>query len=374
MRAYLARTETFVHNQIANLQRHRPVVTAHHRRELTEFPLGEGLVAEEALSAPLAAVQRGAYRFGRVALPMGNAALARYLREQDARLLHFHYLTDARFLLGVQRRLELPSVVSAYGYDVSSFPARGRGLGLRYLRPIFDRMDIFLAMSEDMACDLAALGCPEDKVAVHYYGSDIGRFRHPGRAYETAEAPTVLCCARLHPAKGVQLVLEALRRLERDGGPDFRVVIVGDGPYRGDLERLVSGWGWGARVSFAGHIPHASEALPEQFRRADVFAHPSITLGGLKEGIPGTIVEAMGAGLPVVATRHAGIPAVIDDGEQGLLVAEHDLDGLAAALDALLSDAGLRERLGREAARRAAEELDVSACTVELERIYDRLV
>ncbi|HEY8769928.1 MAG TPA: hypothetical protein VIM03_05255, partial [Thermoleophilaceae bacterium] len=67
-------------------------------------------------------------------------------------------------------------------------------------------------------------------------------------------------------------------------------------------------------------------------------------------------------------------PAVIDDGEQGLLVAEHDLDGLAAALDALLSDAGLRERLGREAARRAAEELDVSACTVELERIYDRLV
>src|SRR5215213_2363106 len=114
MRAYLARTETFVHNQITTLRRHRPIVIAHHRRPDTDAPLAEGAIAYE-----------------KVALPSGVAALASYVREQDARLLHYHYLTDARFLLGVKRRTDLPAIVSGYGYDVSWFPRQWHGLGRR---------------------------------------------------------------------------------------------------------------------------------------------------------------------------------------------------------------------------------------------------
>jgi colanic acid/amylovoran biosynthesis glycosyltransferase len=276
--------------------------------------------------------------------------------------------------LGVQRRTGLPAIVSAYGYDVSEFPRVAAGLGGRYLRRVFAHVDLVLAMSEDMRADLLALRCPDDKVGIHYYGSDTARFRHPGRVYDGAGPLNVLCCARLAKAKGQHLVLAALRRLERPGRRDFRVTLVGDGPARRDLERMAADHGWGDVVTFTGHIPYGDPALVEHFRRADVFAHPSITVRGLKEGIPGTIVEAMASGLPVVATRHAGIPAVVEDGRDGLLVAEGDVEGLAAALEACLRDARLRQRLGRSAAARAARELDLHVRTRALERIYDELI
>lgn len=370
MRAFLARTETFVHNQMATLRRYRPLPLAHQRRPDTDFPLGDGAIAEELLRPRLAQLERVAYRRLRVALPPAIAALARCAELHDARLLHFHYLTDARFLLGVRRRTKLPAIVSGYGYDVSSFPLLGHGLGRRYLRPLFDELDGFLAMSDDMRQDLLGLGCPDEKIVVHYYGSDTTRFRARERRYDHGRPPAILCCGRLHEAKGQQLVLEALRRIE--DGREFTVVIVGDGPARGELERQVDAYGWRDRVTFRGHVPYTSEELVQAFRDADVFPHPSITLGGLKEGIPGTIVEAMAAGLPVVATRHAGIPAVIESGRDGLLVEERDVDGLAGALRTLLDAPAERSRLGRAAAARAEHELDLESRTRELERIYDR--
>jgi colanic acid/amylovoran biosynthesis glycosyltransferase len=374
MRAYLAPTESFVYNQVASLQRYRPIVVAHHVRPRTEFPRRDGAVAEECLPTPLARMERLAYRVARVALPSGQATLARYLRAQDARLLHYHYLTDARFLSAVRRRTGLAAIVSGYGYDVTEFPRQWCGLGRRYLRPLFDEVDCFLAMTDDMRMDMVALGCPETKVHVHYHGSDTARFRCTDRVYDKDGPLTVLCCARLYPGKGHHLVLRALRRIERRGRHDFRVVIVGEGPGRTDLERLIAAYGWGGRAVLTGHLPHAGEALVDRFRRADVFVQPNFTINGVKEGVPGTIVEAMAAGLPVVSTRHGGIPLVLDSGRHGLLVGERDVDGLARALDALLADARLRRDLGRAAAAHAARELDLAPCTARLERIYDRFV
>jgi colanic acid/amylovoran biosynthesis glycosyltransferase len=371
MRAHLARTETFVTNQVRSLRRHRSIVVAHHRRPETDVPLGEGVVADEQVARPLAVAQGIAYRTAKVALPSATSALARYVREQDARLLHLHYVTDARFLLGLQRRAGLPTVVSAYGYDVSSFPHQWHGLGRRYLRPVFGHVDLVLAMSEDMRRDVCALGCPEEKVLVHYHGCDTARFQGMVRDHPSREAPVVLCVGRLDVQKGQDLVLRALRLLERRGR-DFQVVLVGDGPLRPTLQRLVADFGWDDRVTFAGHVRHGSDEFLEHLRRADLFAHPSVTVNGLKEGIPGAIVEAMASGLPVVATWHAGIPAVIDDDRHGLLVPERDLEALAAALEVLLDDQALRARLGAAAAERARDELDLVARTVELERIYAR--
>jgi colanic acid/amylovoran biosynthesis glycosyltransferase len=374
MRAHLARTETFVQNQLIALRRYHPIVLAHFRRPDSEASLTDGAIARELLPRPLARFDETVYRALRLPLPQGIDALAGYAREQDTRLLHFHFLTDARYLLRLQRRTQLPSIVSCYGWDVSVFPRLALGLGRRWLRPTFEHLDLFLAMSEDMRQDLVTLGCPEAKLRVHYYGSDTRRFHYPERNYGRDAPLNVLCCGRLIEAKGQHLVLEALHLLEARGFRDFRVTLVGDGPLRRRLEAMTEEYGWQPRVRFEGHVSYASDRLVRQYREADVFAHPSITLNGRKEGIPGTIVEAMACGLPVVATWHAGIPAVIDDRHQGLLVSEGDLPGLADALQALLTDAALRRRLGDSAASRALRELDLHEKAAELERIYDELV
>lgn len=374
MRAHLAPTETFVDNQLRTLSRYHGVVLAHRRRADTDAPLRDGVIGRELLPRSLRHADAALHRATRLLLPAAVEALAREACERESRLLHFHYLTDARMLLGLRRRTGLPSIVSGYGYDVSSFPRAAHGLGLRWMRPIFDELDLFLAMSPDMRDDLVALGCPPEKVRVHYYGSDTARFRTPGREASPDGPLTVLCCGRLYEGKAQHLVLEALRRVQERGTRDFRVVLVGEGPLRARLEAQVAAYGWQDRVSFCGHVRYDSAALVAHFRDADVFAHPSFTHRGVKEGIPGTIVEAMAAGLPVVATWHAGIPAVVEDGRSGLLVPERDVDALADALHALLTDAAMRRRLGDAAAHRAAAELDLHARTPALERRYDALL
>jgi colanic acid/amylovoran biosynthesis glycosyltransferase len=371
MHAYLARTETFVQNQMATLRRWRPIVVCHHLRPQTDFSFEEGATVTSLLPPALARVDTLAYRIARVTLPQASKALADYVLSENACLLHYHFLTDARFFLGLKRKTKLPAVVSCYGYDVSSFPSKWRGLGKRYLQATFDQMECFLAMSEDMRDDLLALGCPESRIRVHYHGSDTRRFRFQRRVYDPQGPLTILCCARLERRKGQDLVLQALRQVEKSGRDDFRVVIVGEGVMRSELERLIADYGWEDRVAMTGHISHTSQTLVGHFWAADIFAQPSVSVDRLKEGIPGTIVEAMAAGLPIVASTHAGIPAVIENHRHGLLVRERDQDGLAEALEALLADPRLRERLGRAAAERAQRELDIVVRTVELERIYD---
>src|SRR3954452_2193411 len=98
MPAHLARTETVVANQMRTLRRHQPVVLAHRRRPETDVPLRDGAVARELLSPALARTDAALYRATRTPLPTAIAALARYARARDVRLLHYHYLTDARFM------------------------------------------------------------------------------------------------------------------------------------------------------------------------------------------------------------------------------------------------------------------------------------
>ncbi len=370
-----ARTETFVLNQLRTLRRYRPVVVCHHRRDGSDLPMGAGVEVADVVSRRVATVDALAYRFTRQTLPPATAALGRYITRENARLIHYHFVTDARFFLALQRRTGLPTVVSAYGYDVSSFPTKAGGLAGRYLRPAFRRLDLFLAMSDDMRRDLVAIGCPEEKIRIHYHGIDTIRFAFPERTQHDAAPPMVLLCGALVRKKAQHLVLRALRAVEAGGLGAFRVLIVGDGPMRAELEAMVAEFGWRDRVRFAGHVPHGSDELLAAYRGSDVFALPSITApNGQKEGIPGVIVEAMASGLPVVASLHAGIPAVVEHERTGLLAAEGDVPALAVALRRLLADHHLRERLGRAGAERALGELDVRPATAALERIYDDLI
>jgi colanic acid/amylovoran biosynthesis glycosyltransferase len=371
-RASIQPTETFIHNQLVGLRRYRPIVVCHHRGH-GRFPIVPDLVAHETRTGPSRSLDTISDRVLRTPLPGTIDAMARFIKQRDARILHFHYLVNARSYLPLERRTGVPTVVSAYGYDVTLFPQRAGGLGRRYLAPIFSRPDCFLAMSEAMRRDLVELGCPEDRIRVHYHGADTRRFAFAERPYAPRTPMTIMSCGRLVPTKGHVQLIEALAVVRRRSPVPFRAVIIGEGPLRHRLERTIDRLGMADMVQLAGYVPYSDAELVACYRDADVFALPCSSDNGQREGIPGAVVEAMAAGLPIVSTHHGGIPEVVRDGREGLLVRDGDVGELADAVERLLGDEPLRRALGNAAATRAARELDIAPASGKLERLYDEL-
>ncbi len=182
----------------------------------------------------------------------------------------------------------------------------------------------------------------------------------PPRPTRAAGAPLVVgSLGRLDAVKGYDLLLRALARL-----PELRVVVVGEGAARSELERLARELGVADRVELPGWADRPSTVLPG----FDVFCLPSRS-----EGFPLSIVEAMLAALPVVATRVGSVAELVVDGQTGVVVERDDVDGLVAAL-ALLCDDGLRARFGTAGRERARQRYTVEHMARAYEKLWERVV
>lgn len=210
----------------------------------------------------------------------------------------------------------------------------------------------FCGVSADVAASAGRYGTvPRRKLAVVLNGIDTARYDRPERRAAAraelgvpADAPLVGTVGRLSEVKRQDLLLRAARQL-----PGVHVVLVGDGPERENLVRLAGELGLAGRAHFAGYRADPELVLPA----FDVFA-----LTSRLEGLPLSLLEAWAAGLPVVSTAVGGVPKVVRDGANGLLVASGDGAALAAALARLLADPAAAARLG--AAGRDAVRADYS--------------
>jgi glycosyltransferase involved in cell wall biosynthesis len=209
---------------------------------------------------------------------------------------------------------------------------------------------------------------PEALVTTIPNGIDVARFTVPldisvlRRELGIREGDIVVgSVGRLMEQKGMAYLLKAFARLIRRGDP-MKLVIVGDGELRHDLERLAQDLQLGDRVVFTG----IRKDIPDLMRLFDVFALPS-----LWEGQPLTVVEAMAAGKPVVATDVGGNAEILKHGEFGVLVPPRDDNALAGAIGALLSDPARAGELGRKAASYAARELTSASMVRKYEEVFD---
>jgi glycosyltransferase involved in cell wall biosynthesis len=212
-----------------------------------------------------------------------------------------------------------------------------------------------IACSGDLARRVVELGMPEDRVKVVPYGADVERYATVHQSAPTLrtdlsileDQQVVMVMGRLVYKKGFSYFLRAAPHvLAQCPGTIF--VVAGEGDLRTELEELAKAMHIRENVLFTGHI--GWDQTPKYLAMSDIFVVPSILDdAGNVDGLPNVLLESMASGCAVVASNVAGIPEVIDDGENGLLVAQRDEHALAEAICRLLNDPELRQRLGAAA-------------------------
>jgi glycogen(starch) synthase len=297
------------------------------------------------------------YRFG---LPVHHArqlysapaAVAALRLAPRADLVHAHLGEDLAVLaigLAAARRASLPLVVTVHCSLRHTFAGTGprayvlKRIGAAIETAVCRRADAVIALTPRLARHLRDDGVAADRVHVIPSGVAAVRFDAEPAVDRFAGAghPQIVFVGRLAAQKGVQTLVEAAARLRTPGAT---VLLVGDGPQRPAIERAVERLGIADRVRITGFVAHRD--IPAVLRHADVFCLPS-----MYEELGTALLEAMHAGLPIVASRAGGIPDAV--GPAARLVAPGDPAALAEALDALLADAGERTRLAALAAQRA---------------------
>jgi glycosyltransferase involved in cell wall biosynthesis len=353
-------SERFIQEQAAALTRYRPLVVGLERKGAALPRLAESMIL------PATALERLLFRLR----GCGGSIEAR-VRSARPALIHAHFATDGLLVLPLARALGVPLVTSLRGYDVTrtdaSFLRSGRpsliGYALRQRR-LMRGGDCFLAVSDALRDLAIARGFPAERTLTHYNGVDLDRFRPVDTP---AEPGLVLHVGRLVEKTGTAPLLAAIARV-----PEATLVVIGDGPRRNALERWTLDQGLRDRVRFLGSLP--PEEVAAWMRRATLLAAPSITApDGDSEGLPNVVVEAAASGLPVVATRHSGIPEAVIDGETGFLVGEGDVDTLADRIGRVLASEDLQRDMGIAARRLAERKFDRVRLTERLEEIYDRV-
>ena len=357
IRTYLFPTETFIYEAIRNIKNFTVVVLACNLINTHLFPY------HEIISPPR--VSKQLPFFGKL---LERIFFARVIKKKSVKLIHAWYGWSGIMILPVCKKLGLPLITSFHGLDVSRLPRHF--FYRRKLFSLFKRGDLFLTRSFFMRDEVIRLGCPPEKVLVHYGGINVSRFKLKEKT--RAREIKILMCGRMVEKKGFNYGILAFSRISRKY-PRARMIIVGDGKLRQPLEKLVLSFNLQDKVEFSGFLPH--HEVEKKMREADIFLAPSVTARNQdKEGIPNVIKEAMACGLPVVSTYHAGIPEIVRDGETGFLVPERDVNLLAERLDYLLSHPEIWTEIGMKARELIWRKFNLFTQTQELEKIYSRFI
>ena len=350
-------SETFVLAQAQTLCRYRPVFVGLGRAP--GLDLG---------GIPIESLSRDGSRPVRTRFKRGGL-LGRQVGRHSPQLVHAHFGPDGLNSVSLAKHLSIPLVVTMHGYDVYQGKEGASAGHRRYLRRrirLAESATRIVCVSDHMRLYLAELGFPEEKLQTHYIGVDTSGYEHVARV---DREPVVLAVGRLVEKKGFEHLIHAMARLQAAGDPS-RLVLIGDGPQRSGLTELAHR----SLRSFEFLGAQSRREVAAWMRRAALLVVPSVTASnGDREGLPITLLEAFASGLPVVATRHSGIPEAVIDGESGLLVDERQVEPLAGAIGRLVTDHELWVSLSRGARRTVEERFDLQKQTRKLETIYDEV-
>ena len=287
-----------------------------------------------------------------------SVLLACELRKRGTTHLHNHFANSAATVgLLATQLLGIRWSFTMHGISETDYPA-GLMLGRKIERARFVACVSWFGRAQGMR-----LVDPANWDKMHVVRCGLPFDRLPLRKPASLELQSIICVGRLSPEKGQAGLLRTFARLVVKR-PQLRLRLVGDGPEREGLEALARELGVGALVTFVGPLSEA-DALAE-IARSDLLVLPS-----LMEGLPIVLMEAMALGVPVVASRVAGIPELVEDGIGGLLFAPSDWDELEARIERLVSDRALYDAVAEHGKEKVSGAFDVRKSAAKMVELFE---
>jgi colanic acid/amylovoran biosynthesis glycosyltransferase len=360
-----------IYRQIGSLQRVRPVVIAQKRENADRFPFQEIRVVKK----PRLHFLRRIWFKQITDRPWKISAretqtLQGVLADVDAQLLHVYFGHIALLLLPLLETWSKPTLVSFHGADVlvdMHKPAYRRAT-----QQMLAAVKGVLVRSESLRRAVADLGCPPEKIEIQRTGIPLDEFPFRERTAPANGEWRLLQAGRLVEKKGIATSLRAFARFHQLF-PNSAMTIAGEGPQLEELQALVKQLGVVSAVFFTGFVSQSE--LREFFYSSQMFLHPSETgQDGNQEGVPNSMLEAMATGLPVFATRHGGIPEVVEHGVSGVLVDERGDEALGKAIISAAQHPERLTEMGRAAAEHVGKKFEQGEQTRRLEEIYLRAI
>ncbi|PPS41156.1 glycosyltransferase [Chroococcidiopsis sp. TS-821] len=363
-RVFPLKSEAFIKEQTQNLSRYQPTFIAN--TLLTEIPFHNIALSQSDFLG---------FKQNLFLLTRSPHLFKKLFNSEVIDLIHAHFGPDGVYAMALAEKLKIPFLVTFHGYDITiSRKALWRKGKFLYYQLIFHEEELkrkaaaFIAVSQFIQDKLLEKKYPEEKIIQHYIGVDTTKFS-PGKK---AAERYILCVGRHTHKKGIDTLLRAFAQVARKHS-DVNLIQVGTGALTEELHALAKALGLEQRIRFLGAQTH--EKVLNLMRGAEIFALASQTApNGDCEGLPIVLNEASACGIPVVSTKHSGIPEAIIDGETGFLVSERDYMALADKLDIILSNPDLGTKMGRQGRKLVCEKFDLHKQTLKLEAIYDSLV
>lgn len=341
------------------------------KKEWTLWGYAEALRADVKL-------KRGVYALALPALGSSFQKMMQLTAREKFDVLHAHWvLPNAPAAALVAQLRRLPLVISMHGSDVF-MAEKNRAFGSA-ARWCFDRAAWLTACSDELMQRALALGADENKTEWIPYGADAKAFHVKPDDVQRVRAQLqlqnddvmILAVGRLVYKKGFEFLFAAMPQILQRA-PNARLVLVGYGDLRADLETQAQALGLNGHVTFAGRVPR--QEIPAYFGAADVVCVPSVRDdAGNVDGLPNVVLEGMAAGKAIVASNIAGFPDVLDDGASGVLVPEKNPVALADALVALAHDARLRDAMGARAREKIHTRLNWENVARRFIQVYERV-
>ncbi len=356
-----------IYRQIRALERFRPVVICQKRENGADFPLEDVMVVPKPATHQLRRLWQKQILGRPITIYKSEARrLAETLEEIAASVLHVYFGHIGVHLLPLLEISPVPIIVSFHGAD-----AQLNTQGAYYAacaRRVLERAKLVFARSESLLERLAEFGCNPRKLRLHRTGLPLEEIDFHARNPAQRGAWHFVQACRLIEKKGLATTMRAFAAF-RQQFPDSTLTVAGEGPLRAALGGMARELRIAEHVRFTGFLSQPD--LRALFAASHIFLHPSETAGeGDQEGVPNAMLEAMASGLPVIATRHGGIPEAVEDQVSGLLVKEREHAAVTAAMLRLTREPALYTSMGAVASQRVREKFDLHKQTRLLEELY----